>query len=73
MQVSMWAIPEGYVVFPKVPLLRIEGPLPIVQLMETTLLNLINYARCHLTIFEFFDTNSPILYVSTKYLVFLKL
>nr|XP_039259039.1 nicotinate phosphoribosyltransferase-like [Styela clava] len=43
-QVSLWAIPEGYVVFPKIPLVRIEGPLPVVQLMETTLLNLINYA-----------------------------
>ena len=44
-EVTLWAIEEGTVVFPKVPLLRIEGPLPIVQLLETTLLTLVNYAR----------------------------
>ena len=44
-EVTVYAIAEGMVVFPKVPLMRIEGPLPIVQLLETTLLNLINYAR----------------------------
>uniref|UniRef100_A0A6M2DWK4 Nicotinate phosphoribosyltransferase n=1 Tax=Xenopsylla cheopis TaxID=163159 RepID=A0A6M2DWK4_XENCH len=42
--VTLYALEEGSVAFPRVPLLRIEGPLIIVQLLETTLLNLVNYA-----------------------------
>ncbi|XP_044485120.1 nicotinate phosphoribosyltransferase 2-like [Mangifera indica] len=42
--VEVYAISEGSVVFPKVPLLRVEGPVAVVQLLETPFLNLINYA-----------------------------
>lgn len=43
-EVVLYAMKEGSVAFPKVPLIRIEGPLIIVQLLETTLLTLVNYA-----------------------------
>jgi nicotinate phosphoribosyltransferase len=37
------AIPEGTVVFPHLPLLRITGPLLQGQLIESTLLNIVNF------------------------------
>ncbi|BBM83558.1 nicotinate phosphoribosyltransferase [Candidatus Uabimicrobium amorphum] len=43
-KVKIYALHEGSLAFPREPLLRVEGPLAIVQLMETTLLNLVNYA-----------------------------
>lgn len=40
---TVWAIPEGTVVFPHQPLMRIEASLPEAQLIESALLNLINF------------------------------
>merc|ERR1711998_84555 len=42
--VKVYAQAEGTFCFPKEPLLRVEGPLAICQLLETTLLNMINYS-----------------------------
>lgn len=54
---SMRAIPEGRVVHPNVPLTVVEGPLAMAQILETPLLNRLNYqslvatkaARIHLS------------------------
>lgn len=40
---TLSAIPEGRVVHPNVPLTVVEGPLAVAQILETPLLNLLNY------------------------------
>ncbi|KAL3525682.1 hypothetical protein ACH5RR_014054 [Cinchona calisaya] len=42
--IEIYSISEGSVVFPKIPLMRVEGPIAVVQLLETPFVNLINYA-----------------------------
>ncbi|NXK05888.1 PNCB phosphoribosyltransferase, partial [Herpetotheres cachinnans] len=43
-EVTLSAVPEGSVIFARVPFLQVKGPLLVVQLLETTLLCLVNYA-----------------------------
>ncbi|UCF82735.1 MAG: nicotinate phosphoribosyltransferase [Desulfobacteraceae bacterium] len=40
---DLWAVPEGTVVFPHEPLIRVTAPLPEAQIIESTLLNVMNF------------------------------
>ncbi|HJU13712.1 MAG TPA: nicotinate phosphoribosyltransferase [Candidatus Nitrosotalea sp.] len=40
---DVWAVPEGSVLFPNEPLLRVEGPIIEAQIVETFLLSMINF------------------------------
>lgn len=43
-EIQISSLPEGTIAFPKIPFMTISGPLAIVQLLETTLLNIVNFA-----------------------------
>lgn len=40
---SVWAVPEGTILFPNEPILRIEAPIIEAQIVETYLLSIINF------------------------------
>ncbi|NIA08877.1 MAG: nicotinate phosphoribosyltransferase [Nitrospiraceae bacterium] len=40
---DIWAVPEGSIVFPGEPILRVEAPLPIAQVIETRLINILHF------------------------------
>ncbi|MFH1480482.1 MAG: nicotinate phosphoribosyltransferase [Pseudomonadota bacterium] len=40
---DIWAIPEGTLIFPNEPLIRVIAPLPEAQIIETTILNIMNF------------------------------
>ena len=43
-ELRIWAMHEGSTAFPRIPCARMEGPLAVCQIVETTVLALCNYA-----------------------------
>ena len=48
-KLKIYSLEEGSLAFPAMPLIRVEGPLAIAQLLETTILCLINYPSLEAT------------------------
>ncbi|ELR24759.1 nicotinate phosphoribosyltransferase [Acanthamoeba castellanii str. Neff] len=42
-RIKVYSLPEGTVCFPRIPMIRVEGPMAIAQMLETTLLTLVNF------------------------------
>eukprot|EP00397_Hematodinium_sp_SG-2012_P018366 GEMP01018811.1.p1 GENE.GEMP01018811.1~~GEMP01018811.1.p1 ORF type:complete len:595 (+),score=112.99 GEMP01018811.1:101-1885(+) len=42
-EIQVWGMREGDVAFPREPIVTVSGPLIVAQLLETTILNLLNY------------------------------
>ena len=40
---DLWAVPEGTILFPNEPLIRVEAPIIEAQLLETHILSIINF------------------------------
>jgi nicotinate phosphoribosyltransferase len=43
-KIEVWSLDEGTIAFPKIPFISISGPVAVVQILETTLLNIVNFA-----------------------------